>query len=393
MNTKLLSEEVQQFIKDHQHDDPFLLSLHSKMLPDFPLREAIEQIQSAQKAINKLPSWVSAKNIIWPKPLSVEQASSEITATFKASLFQGNSIADLTGGMGVDTFHFSAQFGKVHYVEPNRELAEITEHNFSVLGRNNISIHQSNAELFLDQHRELLDLIYFDPSRRQESKKVFRLEDCTPNPIEIVPRCLEICGRVLMKLSPMVDLSILIRQFEPSAIWVVAVKNEVKEVLCLVEQGKKALRIHAVDINEPGKHSIFSFATEEETDATATFVMPQDYLYEPSAAILKSGAFKLVSRRYHLDKLHIHSHLYTSKRLVVDFPGRVFRLVAMVEADKKRLKSSLPDGKANVITRNYPLSSEQLKKKLGLSDGGDQYLIGTMLMDGKKGLLYCERIV
>jgi hypothetical protein len=392
MNPKLLSEEVQQFIKDHQHDDPFLLSLKSKMPEDFPLREAIEQIHARQKALAKLPSWVSAENIYWPAPVSVEQASSELTASFKATLIHGKSMADLTGGMGVDTFHFAQYFERVHYVELNAELASITSHNLRTLGHTNISFHQTTAEEFLRTNKHSLGSVFMDPSRRQGSRKVFLLEDCTPNPLALVPECLKLAEQVLLKLSPMVDIASLIRHFEPSSIWVVAVKNEVKEVLCLVERVKKATKIHAVDLIGDGIKSVFSLKMEDEADASIELSMPLKYLYEPSSAMLKAGAFKLAGLRFGLRKLHSNSHLYTSDALVNNFPGRIYALKGLINPDKKFLKSMVPDGKINVVTRNYPLTSEQLKKKLGLTDGGDHYLIGTTLMDGKKVLLYCERV-
>jgi hypothetical protein len=393
MNPKLLSEEVQQFIKDHQHDDPFLLSLKSKMPESFPLREAIEQIHARQKAMAKLPSWISAENIYWPAPLSVEQASSELTASFKATLIHGKSKADLTGGMGVDTFHFAQQFEWVHFVEHNAELASITSHNLQTLGQTNISFHQTSAEEFLQSNRHTLDAVFMDPSRRQGSRKVFMLEDCIPNPLALVPECLRMAEQVLLKLSPMVDIASLIRHFEPSSIWVLAVKNEVKEVLCLVERVKKVSKIHAVDLAGDGIKSVFSFKPEDEADAGVELSMPMQYLYESSSTMLKAGAFKLAGRRFGLGKLHSNSHLYTSAALVNNFPGRVFALKGLINPDKKFLKSIVPDSKINVVTRNYPLTPEQLKKKLGLTDGGDHYLIGTTLMDGKKALLFCERII
>lgn len=392
MNAQLLTEEVQHYIKDHQHDDPFLLSLKSKMPEGFPLREAIEQIHARQKAMAKLPSWVSAENIYWPAPVSVEQASSELTASFKATLIHGKSIADLTGGMGVDTYHFAEQFEMVHYVEPNTELASITAHNLRTLGQTNISFHQTTAEEFLKTNKHSLDAVFMDPSRRQGSRKVFLLEDCTPNPLALVPQCLRMAEEVLLKLSPMVDIASLIRHFEPSAIWVVAVKNEVKEVLCLVERVKKGSKIHSVDLAGDGIKSVFSFKPEDEAQANAALSMPMQYLYEPSSAMLKAGAFKLAGLRFGLGKLHSNSHLYTSDALLNNFPGRIYALKGLINPDKKFLKSIVPDGKINVITRNYPFTPEQLKKKLGLTDGGDHYLIGTTLMDGKKALLYCERV-
>ncbi len=190
----------------------------------------------------------------------------------------------------------------------------------------------------------------------------------------------------------MVDIASLIRHFEPSSICVVAVKNDVKEVLCLVERIKKAPKIHAVDLAGDGIKSVFSLKPEDEADASVELSMPMQYLYEPSSAMLKVGAFKLAGLRFGLGKLHSNSHLYTSDALINNFPGRIYSIKGLINPDKKFLKSIVPDGKINVVTRNYPLTPEQLKKKLSLTDGGDHFLIGTTLMDEKKALLYCERV-
>ncbi len=396
MIDQLLKPEVQKFIKDHQYDDPFSLSLKLKLLNDFPKQEAISQIQSLQKAKHKLPGWIKAENIIWPPPVSIEQSSSEITAKFKSELLYGKSIADLTGGMGVDTFYFSNIFDEAHYVESNPELAEIAQHNFDMLKKENIHVYNDTAEGFLEKCNCHFDAVFLDPSRRNKSRKVFKIEDCTPNLFDIIPKCLEKTDQLLIKLSPMIDLTQVINDLSPLKIWVVSVRNEVKEVLCLIQSEKRKSLIFAVDLQthvleRERSNIVFGFSKEEEANTENSLSLPLTYLYEPSAAILKSGAFKLVGYRFGLKKLHINTHLYTSDKLVKDFPGRIFLLNSQLKNPKKYINRIAPSKRINVLTRNYPLSPVQLKKKLGLQDGGDHYLIGTTVMDGKKVLLFCDR--
>jgi len=391
MNEELLSPEAQKYIRDHQHDDPFLLSLNTKKSSDFPLAEAIEQIQSRQKAKGKLPEWLAKEGIIFPPPISVEQSSSEITARFKAELIHGKSMVDLTGGMGIDTFYFAQFFENVNYVEPNEKLSQLARHNFSVLAKKNVKVHNFSAERFLNENTEIFDAIFIDPSRRSESRKVFKIEDCFPNLYEIIPKCLEISDQVLVKLSPLVDLSLLIHDFSPTDLWVVAVKGEVKEVLCLIVNAKKAPKIHAVDLVTHEKKVVFTYDWEEEQKAENKYSLPLKVIYEPNAAILKSGAFKLLGTRYNLMKLHQHTHLYTSDKLIQNFPGKVLVYERQIKQNKKEITQTIPDNKINVITRNFPLTAAQLKKKFDLKDGGDNFLIGTTLVDGKKVLLWCKR--
>jgi len=391
MIDRLLSEEVQNFIKDHQFDDPFLLSLHTKKGSDFPLREAIEQIQSLQKAKNKLPSWVGEKGIIWPAPISVEQSSSELTARYKESQLQGQSIVDLTGGMGVDASFFAEGFKKVSYVEPNEVLCKLASHNFKMLHKD-IEVLNLTAEAFLKENSERFDVIFIDPSRRSGQKKVFKITDSAPNLYEIVPECLRRSDQVLIKLSPLVDLSLLIRDFEPSMIWVVAVKGEVKEVLCSIDKQKRPVNIRAVDLSNDMRSIDFNFEWDEEAKAVNKYSLPLQYIYEPNAVILKTGAFKLIGERFDLLKLHQHSHLYTSDKYVNDFPGKTLKILSTINQNKKDIKRAIPNGKVNVIARNYPLTATQIKKKFGLTDAGEQFLIGTTLQGSKKVLLLCERL-
>ena len=393
MIDKLLSPEVQTYIKDHRHDDPFLLSLRHKKGGDFPLREAINQLHSLQKAESKLPSWVSIENIVWPAPVSIEQASSEITARFKATLVNGKSFVDLTGGMGVDCIFFANHFEEAHYVESDEELCNLARHNFGMLGFRHIQIHNLTAETFLEDCQRKFDAVYIDPSRRSDNKKVFKINECAPNLYEILPKCKMISNQILVKLSPLVDLSFLIKEFQPFTIWSIAVKNEVKEVLCLIQNGNThQVRIEAVHMTADGDRREFKFLHHKESEAKSEFSFPLAYLYEPDASILKAGAFKLIGNHFGLKKLHQHTHLYTSHEIIQDFPGRIFSIMEELKLDKKEILAAIPDKKINVLTRNFPLTPAQLKMKFDLADGGEHFLIGTTLMDGKKVLLRCGRL-
>lgn len=391
MIDRLLDRDVQKFIKDHQNDDPFMLSLKAKKIPGFPWREAIEQIQSLQKARNKFPSWVATAGVVWPPPISIEQASSELAASFKASLIQEKNIVDLTGGMGIDTSFLARGAATMHYVEQNEYLTRLARHNFGVLGQGNIHVHAMEAEAFLKE-KYPLDAIYLDPSRRLGQEKVYHLADCSPNLYHILPDCFQTAEKVYVKLAPMVDLSLLVRDFAVQHIWVVAIKNEVKEVLCLISPRKAETAISAINLDAHGKKTVFEYQWSEEAAASASYDFPDSYLYEPMAPMLKAGAFKLVSQRFGLKKLHPHAHIYTSGLLQPAFPGRIFKVLDQVKANKKALKSMVPAGTINVMTRNYPVGAAELKRKYGLKDGGTSFLIGTTLCNDKKVLLLCERV-
>ena len=293
-------------------------------------------------------------------------------------------MVDLTAGYGVDTYFLSENFQSADYVEPNEELCRIAAHNFA---NKYISIHNTRAEEFLSA-AGLYDLIYLDPARRDShGSKVFRIQDCTPNVAELLPALLQHLssnGRVLIKLSPMLDITQAIAALS-TVCWdvhVVAIKNEVKEVLFL-SGGTNT--ITAIDLAEPIK--TFSFTRDEEREAECQMVNGKCenglWLYEPDAAILKAGAYKLVTARFGLQKLDVNTHLYTSDKLVTEFPGRIWRID---EIHAPRTKSQ-----ANVITRNYPLTPEQLKKKLHLRDGGTDYIIGCRVA-GKLTLFLAQRI-
>lgn len=355
-----------------------------KHLSDEEWRWFLQQVEGRERTADKLPTFASIADWWYPVRLSCEQCSSELTATYKASLMTNGQklMADLTGGYGVDTYFLSERFEHTDYVEQNAELCRIAEHNFA---NKSIDIHNSTAEEFLASAGQY-DLIFLDPARRDShGGKVFRLEDCTPNVVELLPTLLSHSKRLMLKLSPMLDISQAVNTLSAVNwdIHIVAIKNEVKEVL-LLSGGNGT--ITAIDLSEPEK--AFVFTKDEEKESTITYnLFPTTYLYEPNAAILKAGAYKLVAQRFGLQKLDVNTHLYASDQVVENFPGRVWKI--------KEPTPSLPKGKelyqANVLTRNYPLTPEQLKKKLHLRDGGTAFVIGCRV-NGKPTLFYAERV-
>ena len=348
-----------------------------KHLTDEEWRWFLQQVEGRERTADKLPTFAAIEDWWYPVRLSCEQCSSELAARYKASLVSGEKMVDLTGGYGVDTYFLSDSFSSIDYVEQNEELCRIATHNFA---NKPITIHNSSAEEFLQTAGEY-DLIFLDPARRDShGGKVFRLEDCTPNVVELLPTLLSHGKRIMLKLSPMLDLTQAITSLSKVTwdTYIVAIKNEVKELLLL--SGGSG-RITAIDLDK--KDQAFVFTKEEERDCllmNGDALLNGGFIYEPNAAILKAGAYKLVAQRFGLHKLDVNTHLYGSETLIENFPGRVWRIT-----EPQDLKQ------ANVLTRNYPLSPEALKKKLHLRDGGTAFVIGCRVA-GKPTLFYAQRI-
>lgn len=369
-----------------------------KHLSDDEWRWFLQQVEGRERTADKLPTFAANSDWWYPVRLSCEQCSSEQTARYKASLlspfiFHFSSFLDLTGGYGVDTYFLSQQFEHTDYVEQNAELCRIAAHNFGIRNQDSgIKIHNTSAEEFLASAGQY-DWILVDPARRDShGGKVFRLADCTPNVVELLPTLLAHGQRLLLKLSPMLDITQAVKELSAVSwdIHIVAVKNEVKEVLLLSQEPRtksQETTITAIDLAEPEK--AFVFTKEEERDCPSgignlSFVIGH-YLYEPNAAILKAGAYKLVATRFGLQKLDVNTHLYASDTLVPNFPGRVWK----IKSPMSNIKSQIEH--ANVLTRNYPLTPEQVKKKYRIKDGGEDYVIGCRVA-GQPTLWIGERI-
>ena len=380
-------------IRQHLHDDVQQLALQRNRFPqlsDTDFRFLIQQVEGRQRTKDKLPSFAQIEDWWYPVRLSCEQCSSEATARYKAALIaplQPDVLIDLTAGYGVDTFFMAEHAQEAHYVERYPELCHIAQHNFS-LARPHVRVHNTTAEEFLASSPHLLSphrLIYLDPARRSQSGgKVFRIEDCEPNVTEILPALRMLTSHIMIKFSPMLDITAAMRALGHD--WdthIVAVNNEVKEVLIITGKGS----MHAVNICATHTDS-FVFNDEEEKKAQVSFASDiEQYIYEPNAAIIKAGSYRLIGERYGIKKLDTNTHLYTSDKLLPDFPGRKWQ-VQEVLTKHSALNTKL---KYSILTRNYPLSPDQVRKKLKLQDGDDLYIVGARLQ-GKPVLVLGNRV-
>ena len=389
MISELSKPSIQKFIQDHLYDDPASLMLQVSRYPELPMVAVVEQIQSKRKAKAKLPEWFATAGIIYPPKISMEQCSSETTAEYKTSLIQGDLLVDLTGGFGVDTYFLSKRFKKAHYLEQQQLLADTAMHNFDLLGANHISVHQGNSLDFVESGKEHFSVIYVDPARRGDAnQKVFRFEDCEPNLVESIDLLRQKADQILVKASPMLELKQGIDALGGATeVHVVAVQNEVKEVLFLIDgQAGMNPQIHCVNLRSSHESPfVFDFHTEAQAEVRYTEI--GDYLYEPNAAIMKAGAFNVIGHAYPLTKLHPNTHLYTSDAVIERFPGKVFKVLDRLSMNKKEIKKYFPQKKANITTRNFPMTVAQIRKKTNLKEGGERFLFGCTDIKGAHLLL------
>ncbi len=391
MNSKLLHPEVQQFIEEHLNTDLSKLIFKGSPFNEVSIQEIATQIAAKKKAKSKLPSWFSHQNIYYPPKLNLEQTSSEITANYKAQLVSGSSLIDLTGGFGVDSWAFSKKIPKLVHCEINEELSAIAKHNFNELGQANCSFLHGDGLRILKDSSSKFDWIYIDPSRRIEAKgKVFLMADCLPNVPEELDFLFGKADHILIKSSPILDLTSSIHELNfVKEIHIVAVDNEVKELLFVLQKDYEGT-IHIKTINY-AKEQIQVLDFPFNNNSSSEYSEPKTFLYEPNAAILKSGGFHEVSKQLNLYKLHAHSHLYTSDKLV-DFPGRTFSIELVLPYDKKAIKKALGSDKANITIRNFPESVEQIRKKTKLKDGGEHYLFFTTNLNNQYIVLICKKL-
>lgn len=390
MNLSILQAIVQEFIDDNLKSNITKLILKGSPFDKISTQEVANQIVAKQKAAQKLPTWFATKNIYYPPKISMEQTSSEITAAYKANLVSGSSIIDITGGFGIDCYYFSKQFNHVIHCEINEELSTIVNHNYQQLNVKNIDTFSGNGIDFLKKTKETFDCIYIDPSRRNDSKgKVFLLKDCLPNIPENIDFLFTKTNQILVKNSPILDISSAISELKfVKEIHVIAFKNEVKELLFLLENNyEKDIRIKTINIlQEDSQEFMFNFNEE----IASQYSEPLTYLYEPNAAILKSGGFHQISKQLNLFKIHQHSHLYTSEKLI-DFPGRCFKIIEVLNYDKKKIKKLIPKNKANITTRNFPKTVTQIRKETNLKDGGNSYLFFTTNQNNDLKVIICKK--
>ncbi len=391
LNNALLKPEVSKFIKENQNKDIPALILKGSPFTDVSIQEIAVQIKGLQIAKKKFPAFYNTKDILYPPKLNLEQTSSEITARYKASLVKGNVGIDITGGLGIDSYFLSQNFKDFIYCEINKELAEIASHNFQILKAENIQVKQGNGIEFLRNHPESFDWIYSDPARRDDSGgKVFKLEDCEPNLPENLDFIFQKSDSILIKTSPILDISAGLSELKHvNTIHIVAVRNEVKELVWVLKKDfNGAPEIKCINFE---KNGIQEFSGNYNSEEMASLSQPEKFLFEPNAAIMKSGLYNLLALRTGTKKLHSHSHLYTSNDLI-NFPGRKFSIIDIKEYSVSELKKKLKSKKANITTRNFPESVEQIRKKFKIKEGGENYIFFTTNPDEKKIVIFCKKV-
>lgn len=390
-----LSSELKDFITTHLSDNTDQLILQAHRYPGIDVSWAADQILARRHIKDKLPLWYANANLLFPSQLSAEQCSSATTAAYKQSLLRGLRVCDLTGGLGVDSWYFSQAVPEVTYVERYADYCQAAKTNFKTLGATNINVIHANACTIANKLSA--DTFYADPARRSDTnKRLFALTDCEPDMLQLLPVLLPKAQRIILKISPMADLSETLRLLPlTTELHILSVRNECKEILLVIDKEPTTeARIIAANFEKEKGWQSFTFTLQEEQQTDLCLAPEiQDYLYEPHVALLKSGAFKTIASRYQVEKLHQHSHLYTASTFKENFPGRKFQVEEIYPYSGKTLKllrKHFP--KANITVRNFPATVEDLRKKSGIIEGGNTYILATTFRNAQRILIRCRKI-
>jgi hypothetical protein len=386
-----LNDITRQYIRENLNADvPALALKKAPVGTDVSL--ALRQIEARQLLRKKVPSWSENEDLLFPAHLSIEQCSSEASAQYKAGLLQGQTFADLTGGLGVDTYFIAQQFQQADYVERQAELCGLAMHNYEVL-KANVKVWNETAEEYL-AHCEPKDCIFIDPARRDEhGRKTVSIADCTPDVSALQGRLLQKAEKVMIKLSPMLDISKALEELHHvEEVHVVAVANECKELVFILERDYQS-EPQFVCVNLMTPQPVVCFTQKEERQCPSRLADGVlNYLYEPNPAVMKAGCFKLLTERFDVYKLHKNSNLYTSDNLVPSFPGRIFEVEAWAPYNKKVKQSLLSNvERASIAVRNFPLSVVELRKSLKIGDGDETYLFASTLKGEEKVIIRTKK--
>ena len=403
----MMNQATQDFIRQHQDEDVRQLAFLGSKNPEVDMPFALDQIRGRKMARAKLPRWANIDGIIYPPHISMEQCSSESTALYKAELAarllglpassssEEIGFVDLTGGFGVDFSYIASRLGMSSmYVERQAHLCEAAKENFERLGLKNAIVKNEDGIEVLHSLKEL-KLIFIDPARRDDAgNKVVSLKDCTPDVTVLQEEMLLKADYVIIKLSPMLDWHRAISELSHvREVHIISVNNECKELLLVLSARNMGEKLRIYCINDAQ-----SFVCEEtDMEASSVKIAPStleemQYLYEPNASLMKAGCFGVLSERYDARMLSKNSHLFVSREPIAAFPGRSFRIIAVSSFNKKELKRHLSGiTKANIATRNFPLSVAELRKRLKLKDGGETYIFATTLSDDSHVLVITEK--
>lgn len=404
MAKKEISPETEAFIREHAEDNVQTLALRAARFPKVNMATAIIQIAARQTARAKLPTWWKTTGVRYPSHLAMEQCSSEATARYKAALIpeelKNGSLTDLSGGFGVDFTCMAQGFSEATYVERQEELCALAEYNLPLLGLPDAQVVNTDAAKHLEGMSRQ-SVVFIDPARRDlKGRKTVLIGDCDPDVGRLHDLLMEKAEMVIVKLSPMLDISLALEQLPfVSEVHVVAVGGECKELLLVMKAGACSADARIICTNLPtgaasAWHTSFNFTRKEEEEAACPIAAQvKNYLYEPNSVLMKAGAFRMVAARYGVEKLHPNSHLYTSDQWVKEFPGRQFRVLAQGGFGKREVRELLDSvKKANLTVRNFPNSVADLRKKLKLAEGGEDYLFATTLSEGEKAWILCRKV-
>jgi len=381
MNIHLLDTEVQHYIDTHLHEDVQKIALANPVFEQVSQAELATQLAAKKKAKTKLPTWYHTANIYYPPLLSVEQCSSELTAAYKAGLVSGDILMDVTAGFGVDSAFFARKMKKVISCERDDDLSAISAHNAQQFHLHNMECIAGDGIEFLKSNSLHFDVLYIDPARRSGDQKVFRFKDCSPDVTAVLDLLLKKTDRILIKAAPFLDLRAGLSELHHvREIHIVSTKNECKELLWLIDSqaDKEEPMIICSAINKTVKSLSFRLSAISAAPGTLATAL-HGYLYEPDAALLKSGAFNYIARHFDIQKLHAHSHLYCSEMLKPVFPGRIFKIQAVLPLKELKKEKQL---KANVIARNFPEKAESLAKKYRIVPDDNQFILFTQTVNG-----------
>ena len=384
---KLFEPEVQKFIQENRYADIRQLALKAQGKFDLPLGFLMDQINGKQKAKKKLPSWFDNDKIVYPADISMQQCSSEISATLKTKhLSQGGTCIDLGGGLGIDTYYLAQKFEKVIYVEQNEDLCQIVAHNFKAFKINNVEVVHANGEEFIQSYDGKVDLIFLDPARRdQEQNRIFQFEDCSPNIIELEKLLLNKGKNLLIKASPLIDITSAYHQFpEFKTCQIIGINNECKEVMFSTFENLPSLTcLHWTN----GKLEEYTFDKSTEVFNGFTKAQQGGYIYEPNVTIRKAQQQDQIANQFDIGKLFKNGSLYFSTDLKADFPGRIFKLEQEL-TNKKQIQKLK---QAEVISKNYPLIATDFKKKYKLAASAQNFIFAFTDYTDQKQVWLCSK--
>jgi 16S rRNA G966 N2-methylase RsmD len=378
-----------EFIQQHILEDVNQLILKSALYKALDVKKLAAQILARQKAVKKLPEWSAMDTIIFPPALSVEQSSSEATARYKSSILSGNTLIDITGGMGVDCYYMSRNFDKAIYFEQQQDVARTAGFNFKILGNSKIVVKNEDSLISLQKNNPEADWLYADPARRDNNKdKVVRLSDCTPDVVSHLHLLQKTAPDILIKTSPLLDIDLAVKELRNvKEVHIIGYDQECKELLFHINRDHHTpdFKLRVRILNQEGTvEKALDFDRHTEQSSVIQYSYPLSYLYEPHAAVLKAGAFKIPGSLFGVSKLAASSHLYTSEQYIPDFPGRSFQILGFCKPDAGEILKLINGNKANLTLRNFPAKIQDLRKKWRLKEGGDFYLFATTLFDNKK---------